>query len=173
MGRRCWADPPPFRPIQTARPGFPLASLPHADATSLHTAPPTWRPYAGVVDAPRPTGLIPVGTPPRAPRPLHCIPSPLPCPSSACECSSRSSSAAAPLPESSAAHRRPHQWPILGAKTTAALVFAAVSPCARSTEVRERREPWIARRSFPDLVGVLRRVATYSFLPRFACFRSR
>jgi len=40
-----------------------------------------------------------------------------------------------------AAHHRPRQCPNLGAKTTSALVVAAVSPCERSTEVRARRTP--------------------------------
>jgi len=108
-GRRCWADPPPFRPSQTARPGFPSLSLPRADARLRHPTSATWRPYVGVVDAPRPIGLNLVETPPRAPRPLHSVPSPLPSPSSAHERSIRSNSAAAPTPESSAAHRRPRQ----------------------------------------------------------------
>ena len=56
-GRRCWADPPPFRPSEAVWPSFP-STLSRARAPdSLHPAPATWRPYAGVVDAPRPTGL--------------------------------------------------------------------------------------------------------------------
>ena len=140
-GRRCWADSPPFRPSQTARPGFPSLSLPRATPASLHPAPATWRPYAGVVDAPRPTGLNLVGTLPRAPR-LHSVaPAPLSSSSSARERSSPNISVAAPSPESSAAHRRPRQCPNLRAKFTAALVFVAVSFCARFTEVRDRRTP--------------------------------
>jgi len=97
--RRCWADPPPFRPSQTSQPASPSLSLPRAAPASLHPAPAMWRPYAGVVDAPRPTRLHLVGTPPRALRRLHSVPSPLPSSSSARERHHRSRSAAAPSPE--------------------------------------------------------------------------
>jgi len=48
------------------------ACLPHlsparATPASLHPAPVTWRPYAGVVDAPRPTGLTWSGRRPEPP----------------------------------------------------------------------------------------------------------
>ena len=46
--RRCWADPPPFRPSQAAQPASPPLSLPRVAPASLHPAPATWRPYAGV-----------------------------------------------------------------------------------------------------------------------------
>ena len=74
---------------------------------------------------------------------------------------------------SSAAHRRPRQCPNLDAKTTSALAVVAVTSCERSTEVRARRTPCIARRSCSDLAGELRRVETRSFSPRFACFLAR
>ena len=61
----------------SAQPGsvsqFPLPSLPRAAPASLHSAPATWRPYAGVVDAPRPTGLPRSG---RHPMPQRAILSP-------------------------------------------------------------------------------------------------
>jgi len=46
--RRCWADPPPFRPSWAARPAPPPLSPARAAPASLHPAPATWRPYAGV-----------------------------------------------------------------------------------------------------------------------------
>ena len=134
--------PPPFRPSQ--QPGLPLPPLspPCAAPASLHPAPATWRPYAGVVDAPRPTRLHLVGTLPRAPRPLHSVPAPL---SLLPPLASATATVAAPPQRhrrrSSAAPRRPRQCPNLDAKTTIALAFVAVSFCACSTEVRDPRSP--------------------------------
>ena len=74
--RRCWADPPPFRPSWAARPAPPPLSPARAAPASLHPAPATWRPYAGVGRAA--AGLQPplVGTPALAPRPFRpsCLP---------------------------------------------------------------------------------------------------
>ena len=89
---------------------FPLSPARAAPA-SLHPAPATWRPYAGVGRAV--AGLQPpmVGTPARAPKPFppFCPPRP-PSPSSL---RSHHAAAAAPLRaiagESPAARRRPHE----------------------------------------------------------------
>ena len=65
-----------------ARPSLP-SPLPRADTpTSLHPAPATWRPYAGVVDAAaRPTGLSRSGRHPASPDPPFCsLPAPSPSP---------------------------------------------------------------------------------------------
>jgi len=90
--------PPPFRPSQ--RPGLPPPPLSPARAApaSLHPAPAMWRPYAGVVDAPRPTGLTWSGRRPEPPgRSTRSVARSS---SSARKCNrSRRSSAAAPSPE--------------------------------------------------------------------------
>ena len=75
-GRRCWANPASLSAQRAARPA-PLSLLSHARGrASLHPAPATWRPYAGVGRAA--AGLQPplVGTPAHAPRPLppSCLP---------------------------------------------------------------------------------------------------
>ena len=93
--------PPPFRPRQ--QPGLPPHPLSPARVApaSLHPAPATWRPYAGVMDASRPTGLTWSG---RRPEPLgrstRSVARASLSPSSTRERNrSRRSSAAAPSPE--------------------------------------------------------------------------
>jgi len=126
----------PFGPTRQRGP-LPLPSLSRA------WRPPrsTWRRPRGsrtpALDAPRPTGLT---WSERHPAPRRAILSPR------SSLSSSSTVAVAAPPQrhrrrSSAAHRRPRQCPNLGAKTTTALVVAAVSPYERSTEVRARRTP--------------------------------
>ena len=130
---------PPFGPARQRGP-LPLPSLSHARRPPCSTR---RRPRGGrtpALDAPRPTSLTwserhpaprrPILSPPRSPL--------LPLLASA--------TAVAFPPQrhrrkSPAAHRRSRQWPILGAKATTALAFAAVSFCARSTGVRGHRAP--------------------------------
>ena len=160
----------PFGPASgpACSPSPPLPLSPARGCASLHPAPATWRPYAGVGRAA--AGLQPplVGTPARAPRPFPPSCRPRPCPSSL---RSRSAAAAAPphaiAGESPAARRRPHQSSKLTAESTSALAIAAVSPCVRSTKVRSNRAPRIARRSCPELAGVLRRDGSCDILPSF------
>ena len=135
--------PLPFRPSE--RPGLPPPSpLSRARGrASLHPAPATWRPYAGVGRAA--AGLQ---TPPGrdAGSGSQAISSVLsPAPSFSFLLRSHRAAAAAPpcaiAGESSAAHRRPHQSLKLDAESTRALAVARVSSCERSTEVRVRRAP--------------------------------
>ena len=122
---------------------LPLILSPARGRASLHPAPATWRPYAGVGRAA--AGLQPplVGTPARAPRPPPSTLSPV----SLSPFLLRSHRAAAAAPpraiagESPAARRRPPQSLKLDAKSTSALAVARVSSCERSTEVRVRRAP--------------------------------
>jgi len=110
--RRCWADPPPFRPSWTARPAPPPLSLPRAAPASLHPAPATWRLYAGVGRAAA-DRLHLVRTPPRAPgRSTRSVARASLSSSSIRERScSRSSSARAIAGKSPAAHRRSRPEP--------------------------------------------------------------
>ena len=47
-GRRCWANPASLSAQQATRPASPLPLPPARGRASLHPAPATWRPYAGV-----------------------------------------------------------------------------------------------------------------------------
>ena len=100
-GRRCWANPPPFRPRQ--RPGLPPPPPLSRARTPASSEPATatWRPYAGVVDAPRPTGFTWSGRRPELPGcSIRSVArASLPSPSARERNRSRRSSAAAPSPE--------------------------------------------------------------------------
>ena len=139
--RRCWADPPPFRPSEAARPSSPSPlSRARRPPRSTQRRPRGGRTPASWTRRGRPaftrSGRRP--TPPG-----HSILSP---PHSPLLPPLASAAAVAVPPQrhrrkSPAAHRRSRQWPILGAKATTALAFATVSFCARSTEVRGHRTP--------------------------------
>ena len=153
-GQALLGQPPPFRPARARGP----ASHPPPRA---RTRPPfstrRW-PRGGCTSATWPRLLgsdrhDPVRTPPCSPRRPHslCIrllrPWPLPLqapPRRHCW-------------PSSAAHRRLFRRVVLCAKSTAVFAITAVCPCARSTEVVSLRATAMARRSSPDLVGVLHR----------------
>ena len=151
-----------------ARPNSP-SPLPRADApASLHSAPATWRPYAGVVDAAaQPTGLTRSGRHPAPPDAPFC---PLPAPS--------------PSPLTSAAAAATTAAPLLAElRRSPPATLVSHSPRQDHRRARLRRgkplrtlyqgesHPFLPRprRSSPDLVGALRRVETLPFLPRFAC----
>jgi hypothetical protein len=98
-GRRCQANPPPFRPSE--RPGLlPPPPLSHARTpASSQPASATWRPYAGEERAAAGHLHPLVGTPARAPRPFHPLcRAPLSLLPPLAQ-RSRSNSAAAPSPE--------------------------------------------------------------------------
>jgi hypothetical protein len=99
-GRRCWANPASLSAQQATRPASPLPLPPARGRASLHPAPATWRPYAGVGRAA--AGLQPplVGTPAQAPRPFRpfCPPRP-PSPSSSARTAQQQPLLRAPLPE--------------------------------------------------------------------------
>ena len=79
MGRRCWADPPPFRP---AHPRGPLPQSPSPARGRARLAPPSAGHMAAVRrrrGRGRPADRHnPVGMPPRAPRPPPLCPLPTP-----------------------------------------------------------------------------------------------
>ena len=152
-----------------ARP-TPPPPLPCADAPALlHPTLATWWPYVGdVAAAARPTGITRSGRRP-TPQTASILSPPHSLFFPTRERSSSSGLHGAIVGRSSAARRRPCHRAILRAKATAVLAFAALSPYARSTEVKAIHEPAIARQSSPDLVGVLRRAETLPPLLCFAC----
>ena len=142
-GRRCWANPASLSAQQATRPASPLPLPPARGRASLHPAPATWRPYAGVGRAA--AGLQPPWSGRRRRLPGHSLHPVSPAPSFSFLLRSNRAAAAAPpraiAGESSAARRRPHQSLKLDAESTRALAVARVSSCERSTEVRVRRAP--------------------------------